>query len=419
MTATLESLNRLPKTSSSLFQTPLPVSMEAEPVKKQMQVLAEMTFIYVLKLLGVEDEKTLAELVSRLREGTPFYDFTFLAHNLAKSRTDFDFLTSPENLTAYAKIAEVSRDCDVQLLPYVNVLARIAENKQYGLYSENQEVTFFLDEYGKHKDSVDAKEFLHQFKKILKYETQKIFERFINDRIFSIIQHTLVDYSSKISTEQMLSIYVYGLWYYKCDISNADENFLIEHIRFCVNNLSSHDEILFKPIITKKIFPKFTGEKDSLHYFFSHNSESLGSLERFCALLKDVCPTEEAIDFCDFLKANLNRQGQAKIYEDKNDFTHLISRMIREKAETMQIPLYKEICQLLPVRIICERSPHLLQHGGHSYFHFFDTNERFLFYASEDGNKNKKIPEAHVPIELEILKKDSDGRVSAWNWHEI
>ncbi|MBR1721834.1 MAG: hypothetical protein IJ727_05030, partial [Treponema sp.] len=77
MNRVLESLNRLPKTSSSLFQAPHPLSLEAEPVKKQMQVLTEMTFIYVLKLLGVEDEKTLAKLVSRLRKGTPFYDFTF------------------------------------------------------------------------------------------------------------------------------------------------------------------------------------------------------------------------------------------------------------------------------------------------------------------------------------------------------
>lgn len=159
MTATLERLNHLKQTTSSLKKSPVPVSLEAEPVKKQMQFLTEMTFIYILKLLGVEDEEKLAQIVSRLREGTPFYNFTFLAHNLAKSKTNFDFLTSPENLSAYAKIAEVSRECGIVLLPYVNVLSRIAENKQYGLYSENQEVGFFLDEYHRYKDSVDASVF--------------------------------------------------------------------------------------------------------------------------------------------------------------------------------------------------------------------------------------------------------------------
>ena len=414
-----DSLSRLEQTSFSLLKAPVPVSREAEPVKKQMQLLTELTFIYILKLLGVEDEKKLAEIVSRLREGTPFYQFTFLAHNLAKSKTDFDFLTSPENLSAYAKIAEVSRECGIVLLPYVNVLGRIAENKQYGLYSENQEVGFFLDEYHKYKDTVGASEFLHQFKKILKYETQNLFERFIKDGIFSLIQATLRDNSEKIASEQTLAIYVYGLHYYESNISNSDENFLHEHIRFCVNYLSSHGEIAFKPIAVRKIFPKFENEEESLHYFFTHNSETEDSLERFCALLKDVCPSEEAIEFCEFLGENLYKSTGIKLDEDKNNFTWVISKLIREKAGSENIPLYKDICKLLPERIICQRSPHLLHHGGHEYFHFFDKNERFLFYADETGNKNSKLPPAHILVKLELLKRDEKGNVISWNWREI
>ena len=416
---TFATLNRLKQKSYTLISSPIPVSLEHPPVKKQMQVLTEMTFIYVLKLLGVEDEKTLAELVARLREGTPFYNFTFLAHNLAKSKTDFDFLTDPENLAAYAKIAEVSRECNVELLPYVNVLARIAENKQYGLYSENQEVGFFLDEYYKCKNSVDETEFLHQFKKILKYETQNVFERFINDRIFSIIQHTLVDYSSKISAEQTLALYVYGVRYYDAEISNDDENFLIDHIGFCVNYLSKHGEIAFKPQAKAPFFPKFANEESSIRYFFEHNGAVRNSLDRFIALLKDVCPTSETYDFCEFLRENLYAKNPLLFDDRKSEFAYRISTEIRNRAKLGNVQLYKDFCRLLPEKMVCERSPNLLHHGGRKYYHFFDKRERFLFYADETGNKNQKVPTAHVFVELEVLKRDENGRVVLWNWNEL
>lgn len=151
---TLNFLNALRQTSSSLLTSPIPVESKHQPVEFQMRILNEMTFIYVLKLLGVEDEAKLAEIMSRLRRGSFFYRFTHLAHNLAKSKTDFDFLTSPENIPVYKKIVEVSEDCGIELLPYVNVLSKITENKQYGLYRENDEVVFFLDEYGRHKGHV-------------------------------------------------------------------------------------------------------------------------------------------------------------------------------------------------------------------------------------------------------------------------
>lgn len=416
---TLEALLQLQQASFSLLNAPVPVSVNAEPIKKQLQFITELTFIYILKLLGVEDEKKLAEIVSRLREGTPFYDFTFLAHNLAKSKTDFDFLSSPENIPVYAKIAEVSRECGIVLLPYVNVLARIAENKQYGLYSENQEVGFFLDEYWHYKDSADVKEFLHQFKKILKYETQKLFEQFISDGIFSLIQQTLFDYAEKIASEQTLAIYVYCLHYYASDISNADENFLHEHIRFCVSYLASHGEIEFKPIATRKIFPKFESEEDSLNYFFHCNKDARNSLESFCGLLKDICPSEDAIEFCDFLRENLYKQNATLLDEGKNTFTRLLTRTIREKAMAENILLYKNICKLLPEKIICQHSPHFFYHGGKKYFHFFDRNEIFLFYADENGCMNSKTPVAHTLVELEILKKGEKGYVVEWNWHTI
>ena len=103
MRLTLASLNQVQQTSASLRKSQIiPTHLESPPVKNKMQYLTEMTFIYILKLLGVEDEEKLSEIVSRLKEGTPFYDFTVLAHNLPKSKTDFEFLSSPEKHPAYA-----------------------------------------------------------------------------------------------------------------------------------------------------------------------------------------------------------------------------------------------------------------------------------------------------------------------------
>ena len=329
MSLTLAALNHLNQSSASLRSMQfVPTHRESQPVKKQMAYLTEMTFIYILKLLGVEDEAKLSEIVSHLKEGTPFYDFTVLAHNLAKSRTDFDFLTSPENLLAYAKIAEVSRDCGVQLLPYVNVLAKIAENKQYGLYSENQEVGFFLDEYGKHKDSVDAKAFLHQFKKILKYRTQVLFERFISDGIFTIICKTLSENSEKIASVQTLALFVYCLHYYQHDISNDDENFLHAHIKLCIDYLFRHGELGFKPVKKEKIIPTFDNLEKSVEYFFDYIDFLNLTLENFIGLLKDFFPCEDIYDFCDFLRENLYRNTGAIFDDGKSETLHLISMKI-------------------------------------------------------------------------------------------
>ena len=425
----LSALHRLQQTSTSLHSSPVPVSVEYPPVKKQMQLLTEMTFIYVLKLLGVEDEKTLAEIVVRLREGTPFYNFTFLAHNLAKSKTDFDFLTDPENLAAYAKIAEVSHECNVELLPYVNVLARIAENKQYGLYSENQEVGFFLDEYARCKDSVDATEFLHQFKKILKYRTQVIFEKFIRDGIFSVIQKTLSAHLAKITSEQVLALYVYGLRYYDYDaeISNADENFLIEHIGFFVNYLSKQGEIEFKTQEKESYFPSFASDDDAVTYFFEHDEKMKNSLENFIGFLKDVCPLhayDDVNNFCIFLRNNLSAQN-GKIFDDRsNKFLNLISKNIRKRTETEKNNLYEEIKKLLPARILpdkilCMRSPNIIHRNGKSYYVFNDLKHYgSLFYASEDGCKTGLVPQTHKPIEVEVFEENDSGYADSWMFRE-
>ncbi len=422
MNRVLESLNRLPKTSSYLFQTPLPVSMEAEPVKKQMQVLTEMTFIYVLKLLGVEDEKTLAELVSRLREGTPFYDFTFLAHNLAKSRTDFDFLTSPENLTAYAKIAEVSRDCDVQLLPYVNVLAKIAENKQYGLYQENQEIIFFLDEYYSVKDSIDIKEFMHQFRKILKYKTQLIFERFFQENIFHRIKEVLSQ-NEAIENENTLGFYVYGFDYYNNQISNEEENSLHEHIGFCISYLAKHGELKFQNHRRIKFFPIFKENKAAIDYFFSRDNMARRNLSQFIGFLKDVCPKEEIFDFCSFLRNNIYKDNKEILDDSKSSLIRYLTSLIQSKAFSEKTKLYQDIFKLLPQRFICERSPSishgLLNNKESTLYMFYDENKNYLFSAFDGGNQNETIPEAHVFVEVNILKKNKSGLVECWNWHEL
>lgn len=418
--STLKSLNLLQQTSSSLLSTPIPVALSQPPIQYQMRFLTELTFIHVLKLLGVEDEAKLAEIISHLRKGSLFYDFTNLAHNLAKSKTDFEFLTSPENLPIYKKIAEVSDECDVELLPYVNVLSKIADNKQYGMYSDNQEVVFFLEEYGKNKDKVDAKEFLHQFKKILKYQTQRIFEQFITDNIFSIIQQTLNDYKSEIINTPMLAIYVYGINYYQGLISNENENTLLEHIKFCISYMASHNEINYEPAPPKKYFPEFYTHQQAVDHFFEHNNYVLQSPDRFIGLLKDYCPIDEIYDFSSYLRRNLYAINPILFDEKKSKFNSFMARKIREKASSKgNYKLYKDIYALLPLIYQCERSPSVLDHGGDPLLIFNKPHGDFLFYASEKGNTSPTLPKAHDVVEVEILEKNSSGYAIKWRWTEI
>lgn len=408
----LEALSQLNQKSSSLHSLEIPVSSEYAPIKKELQFLTEMTFIYILKLLGVEDDKKLSEIISHLKKGTPFYDFVFLVHNLAKSETDFEFLTSPENLQAYRLIAQIADYYDINLLPYVNVLARIAENKQYGLYRANDEIYFFLEEYDKAKASIDVKEFLHQFKKILKNETQQIFERFITDDIFSITRKTLYKYDKEISNEQTLVFYVYSLHYYKKSISNEQENILLEHIKFCVSYLSNNKEIEFHQYKRNLLVL-------GLDSFFEHNDNVINSLDRFIGLLKDYCPTE-SIDFCFYLRENLYKTNPAIFDEEKNDFNRNISRIIRKKVATETTKIYKDIYKLLPQIFICERSPNILRHNGSiPVYVFYDKKGKVLFYAFEKGNKNSKPPETHILVKVEILSKDKNGYVLEWRWKNI
>ncbi len=408
----LEALSQLNQKSSSLHSLEISVSSEYAPIKKELQFLTEMTFIYILKLLGVEDDKKLSDIILRLKKGTPFYDFVFLIHNLAKSETDFEFLTSPENLQAYRLIAQIADYYDINLLPYVNVLAKIAENKQYGLYRENDEIYFFLEEYDKAKATLDVKEFLHQFKKILKNETQQIFERFITDDIFSIIRKTLYKHDKEISNEQTLVFYVYGLHYYKKSISNEKENIILEHIKFCVSYLSNNKEIEFHQYKRNLLFP-------GLDSFFGHNDNVLNSVDRFIGLLKDYCPIE-SIDFCFYLRENIYKTNPAIFDEEKNDFNRNFSKIIRKKAVSENIELYKDIYKLLPQIFVCERSPNILRHNGSiPVYVFYDKKGKVLFYAFEKGNKNSKPPEAHILVRVEILSKDKNGYVLEWRWKNI
>lgn len=417
---TLESLKVLKSTCNSLKSNVIPVSIEYPPIKTEMQFITEMTFIYVLRLLGVEDEEQLEKIVSRLREGTFFYTFTHLVYNLAKSITDFDFLTQPENIIVYKKIAEVSDECDIHLLPYVNVLAKIAANKELGLYTENQEIGFFLNEYDKHKDDVEPIEFLHQFKKILKYQTQKIFEQFIKDNIFMVIQKTHKQYEDIITGIQMLTLYVYGLHYYQVLLSNEHEDLLVSHINFCVSHLASHNYIQFNPKEKQKIFPVFDNKKEAVEYFFEHNQKVLNSSNRFIGLLKDYCSADEIIEFCNYLRKNLNNPDLVLFDEDKTKFNKYIATKIRESSENNNSKVYKDILKLLPERFICERTPNIT-HGmlnNHKtvLYMFYDRNKKFLFSACADGNQNTNVPEAHVLVEIEVLKKNKENIVEKWRW---
>lgn len=416
---TLTALAELKNTYTSLKTAPIPVQLEAPAVKKEMQFLTEMTFIYVLKLLGVEDEKQLEAIVSRLREGTFFYTFTQLAYNLAKSKTDFDFLTLPENIIVYKKIAEISDECDIKLLPYINVLARIAENKQLGLYSENQEIRFFLDEYDKLRNTVDPNEFLHMFKKILKYRTQKIFEQFIKDNIFNVIQNTLKQNEDIISSVHMLTFYVYGLHYYQGLISNENENLLLTHINFCISHLAAHNYIQFTPKEKQKIFPTFENNKLAVECFFEHNQKVLKSTDRFIGLLKDYCSAEEVIGFCNYLRENLNKQEPVLFDEDKTKFNQYIARKIRESIEMNNAKVYQDIFKLLPLKYICLRQPTVTRSSYGTLLIFNDKKGKFLFYAVDEGNLSSKTPESNVLVELEILKKTPNGYAEQWRWKDV
>lgn len=399
---------------------PVPSETTSIAIETQLKTLQELPYFPILNFLAEENEAKLCKIVSQLKTGTSdFYEFIFLAYSLSKSETDFDLLTSSEKLPVYEKIVAVSELCGIDLPPYINVLKKIADNKQFGLYSENQEIAFFLEEYDRYKNSCDATEFLRGFRKILKYPTQCLFERFIHDDIFSLIKSTLDFFDSKITNEQILVFYVYGLHYYESDISNEDENFLLNHIKFCVNYLSSHNKITFLPPSETRLIPKFEDDESAIYYFFDHNKETVHSLDRFVALLKDICPSQEANDFCDFLRLNLHKNKAVSCDDIKNHFVKTMAKIIREKIKSENIQLYKDICNLLPQWFICERSPHLFHHGGFTYYHFFDYYGVFLFYAAEHGNQNQKVPEAHVKIELEILEKNKNGYVTLWNWNSL
>lgn len=416
----LDTLKQLQKTNLSFPLLPVPSEASSDAIKVQLEIVRNLPYISILIFLSADNEAKLCKIVSQLKTETQdFYEFAFLAYNLSKSETDFDLLTSAEKLPVYEKIIAVSESCGMDLPPYINVLKNIADNKQLGLYSENQEIAFFLEEYDHHKNSCDAADFLHSFKKILKYPTQCLFERFIRDGIFFLIKSTLEKFASKIASEQTLTFYVYGLHYYESDISNEDENFLLEHIQFCVNYLSSHDEIKFSPKRKIRLIPKFEDDESATYYFFAHNKETVHSLDRFVALLKDICPSQEADDFCDFLRLNLYKNKTAFYDDTKNHFAKTMAAAIREKARSENIQLYKDICNFLPQRFICERSPLLLRHSDQAYYHFFDRNGGFLFYAAEHGNKNQKVPEAHVKIEVEVLEKNENGYVTLWNWKNL
>ena len=419
----IASLQQLYKTSISLSSILFPLERNVPVIKKQIDILQEITSLHILKLVVEEDEQELHRILMRLCEGTHFYAFTFLSYQLSRQETDFDFLTLPENLPLYEKMEALSESGTVKLFPYMQVLRKIADNRQYGLYSENQEISFFLDEYGKYKDSIAATEFLHQFKKILKYRTQRLFEQFIHDGIFLLIQQTLTHYSQKIQSEQTLVFYVYGLHYYTPEMSNDDETFLLEHLKICVAYLSSHEVLEFQPYEKPAHFPNFESDKEKIQYFLENTGAVQNSADKFIGLFKDVCPIEEVNDFCDFLYRNFHKKEPKSFDSRKNEITRSIVKIIREKATLqnqarLSKTLYMEICDLLPLEFICERLPAVkyLKTISLACYAFSDSKGTILFYATEDGNKSSRLPPAHSPVEVQILEKDENGIAVVWDW---
>lgn len=431
---TLKSLQQLQKTSSSMHSLLFPTEEGAGHIQKQIQNLTEMTFVYVLNLMAEENEQKLGEIVTNLPQDSDFYGFTVLAYQLSKTETDFDFLTAPENLSVYERIAELSEECKFSF-PYINILIKISNNKLYGLYSENQEVHFFLDEYEKYKGNVSPSDFLHQFRKILKYRTQQVFTRFIEDDIFSLIPKTLAAYSARIESELGLSLYVYELQYYESDISNDDEVFLIEHIGFCISYLARHGSLEFKPSREKSFFPSFRDDIQAAEWFFEHNESVLDSLDRFIGLFKDVCSSSENVnELCDFLRANVGKKNAEVFDEDKNEFSKFISKTIKEKFKSNKHPLYKEICKLLPQIFICMRHPAVSHHDGYGTDDFYDLYEaekvndesgkgkrtnNLIVSALMKGCKNKGVLEANIAVKVEILARDKNGYAISWDWKPL
>lgn len=415
----LVSLYRLKQAGLSFSSAPVSSQAYSAAVETQLYILNNLPYGTLLQLLADEDEQKLGAIVSRLKKGTPLYSFSVLAYNLSKAKTDFDLLTSPENIPVYEKMISVSKMCGSALPPYINVLKKIAGNKQYSMYSENQEVGFFFDEYGRCKESFSADDFLRQFRKILKYPTQRLFMQFIHNGIFSLIKTTLKEHASKIANKQALIFYVYGLHYYKRGISNEDEHFLLEHIGFCVDYLSRHSEIEFHPVKNAPLLPQLDGEEDAIAYFFSHNKETVHSLDRFIGLLKDVCPSSESNEFCEFLRTNLHKAKKIRFGDTKNDFAKTMMRTICQKAKSENVQLYTDICSLMPQVYICSRYPNIWRHNDELFYTFSDINSIEKLHALEKGNQNPKVPESHTRIELEVLEKDENGYALLWNWHEI
>ena len=67
-------------------------------------------------------------------------------------------------------------------------------------------------------------------------------------------------------------------------------------------------------------------------------------------------------------------------------------------------------------RVVCKRSSRIIYHRGSDYYCFFDSDGDFLFYAKEDGNQTLNVPPINVPIEMEIVEQDANGRVTEWGW---
>ena len=95
---------------------------------------------------------------------------------------------------------------------------------------------------------------MHQFRKILKYKTQLIFERFFQENIFYRIKEVLSK-NEAIENENTLGFYVYGFDYYNNQISNEEENSLHKHIGFCISYLAKHGELKFQNHRRNKFFP--------------------------------------------------------------------------------------------------------------------------------------------------------------------
>lgn len=296
----IESLKKLYITAKNLPQKEFLSSASKQEIQNVNERMENLFAVPILNFLFEGDYKKLVELEKRFNQNTPIYNLTKFAGCLCADETDFEFLTNPENLENYVKLKKIAEKFQKEIPHYVNILQKICDNKSLGLYQEFQEIYFFFEEVEKSS----SRNFIFAFenyKRILKLQTQKIFQEFISIDLFERASEILLKYENKIGDENVLDFYIFGELFFNLSLSNENENILLRHIDFCVRYLSKTKFIEFKRIETKKYFLQYGDLKERLKLFFKN--ENFDNIDRLPPLLKDYSLNNtEIVLFCNELR---------------------------------------------------------------------------------------------------------------------